>query len=168
MNKHTQSHNLMFLLAASPMGMACIIVSDDEGDTTAADTANVTDGQTTEAATGETDTPVTEGTSSEGADSTSRGESTEGDSTATGGGGVQECADYAALFVECMLPYGEYAEENCNYNLTYLETYSAECGTGYLTFISCLSALSCEEFASDAPCQTELDAFLALNCPTAE
>ena len=168
MNKHTHSQNLMFLLAASPMGMGCIIVADDDGDTTGADTANVTSGQTTEAAT-DTGTPVTdEGTTSTGSvDSTSRGESTDGDSTATGGGNAQECADYGAKAVECMLAYSEYAEDNCNYTLGYFVGYE-DCATAYLAFVGCLSALSCEELGSDTPCQTELDAFLALDCPTGE
>jgi hypothetical protein len=167
MNKHTHSHNLMFLLAASPMGMGCVIVADDGDDTTGADTANVTSGQTTEAAT-DTGTPVTdEGTTSGGADSTSRGESTDADSTATGGGNAQECADYGAKAIECMLMYSEYAEDNCNYRLGYFEGYE-DCATTYLAFVGCLSALSCEDLESETACQTELDAFLALSCPTGE
>jgi hypothetical protein len=56
---------------------------------------------------------------------------------------------------------------NCNYTLGYFEGYE-DCASTYLAFVSCLSALSCEELMSDAPCQAELDAFLALSCPTGE
>lgn len=170
---HSNHHsNLLFLLAAAPMGMGCIIVADDGDDTTGADTGQ-TSGATTGADTGTADsTPVTgEGSGSGGSgDSTSRGDSTGADSTGADstGGGAGVCADYAGLATDCMLPYSEYIENNCNYNLAYLETYSAECAMGYADFIGCLSMLSCEELMSDAPCMTELDAFLALGCPTVE
>lgn len=169
---HSNHHsNLLFLLAAAPMGMGCIIVADDGNDTTGAETGQ-TSGGTAGTDTGTDSTPVTgEGSGSGGSgDSTSRGESTGADSTGADstGGGAGVCADYAGLATDCMLPYAEYIENNCNYNLAYLETYSAECAMGYADFIGCLSMLSCEELMSDAPCMTELDAFLALGCPTVE
>lgn len=175
----THTNNLLFLLAAAPMGLGCIIVSDDGDDTTGADTeTNQTTGEQTSGATAGTDTtPATgDGTGTGGTDTEPTGGTETGvaDSTATGadettaGGGSPLCADYAALAGECMFPYAEYVEDTCNYNLAYLEAYSAECGMAYADFIGCLSALSCEEFGGDAPCMAELDAFLALGCPTAE
>jgi hypothetical protein len=164
----TTTHNLMFLLAAAPMGMACIIVSDDT-DTTAVDTGNVTTGQTTEADTASTANPDTgeltgSGGSMEG--STTRGESSGADST-TGGGNAEACAAYGAAATMCMLPYADYVEANCNYQLGYFEGYP-DCATSYVEFVTCLSVLSCEELMLDSPCQAELDAFLALGCPSGE
>jgi hypothetical protein len=172
---HTTTNNLMFLLAAAPLGMGCIIVTDD-GDDTVAETGNQTsNGDTTPADTGTgTDTtPVT--SSGSGSGSEGPGDSTQGEESSTasvdstsGGGEVGNCVDYAAAAVECGLPYSEYAESYCNYTLEYQLEYSAECGMAYEEYLACLTALSCEELMSASPCTTQLDALLELGCPAVE
>lgn len=176
---NTTTHNLMFLLAAAPLGMGCIIVTDDTDDTVA-DTGNQTsNGDTTTAAdTGTDSTPVTgEGTGTDTgtggtADSgeSTRGESSSGgvDDSTTGGGAAGNCTDYAAHMVECAQPYSEYAETYCTYTLEYQLQTSAECGMAYEEYLACLTALSCEELGGDAPCMAQLDALLKLGCPAVE
>ena len=177
---HTKSNNLLFLLAAAPMGMGCIIVADDTDETTAADTGNQTSGQTTEALTetssnpppGTDEGPTTgtgsfdesTGTGSTGADVT--GPDSTGDETT--GGGAAGCAAYGAAAIKCEVPYAEYVEISCGYALEYNEMYSAECGVAYEEYVACLSELSCEELTGEAPCMTQLDALLALGCPAVE
>jgi hypothetical protein len=173
---HMHSSNLLFLLAAAPMGMGCIIVTDDGDDTTGADTGNnqTTGNQTSDGTVGpDTGSATGDGTGTAGTMETGAPETGVVDSTATEGedttgGGANVCADYAALAAECGLPYAKYIESYCNTTLEYLEAYSAECGMAYADFIGCLSVLSCAELGGDAPCTTELDAFLALGCPSAE
>lgn len=171
---HSTTHDLLFLLAAAPLGLGCIIVSDDTDDT-AGDTANPqTSGQTTgsdtsEPATG-TDTapPVTsDDTGSSGGSGSSSGgvDSTGADST---GATADTCTDYAAHAIECALPYSRYAEYNCNYQWMYLDAFSAECGAGYEDLLVCLTALPCEELMGVDPCPDQLAALLALGCPTIE
>jgi hypothetical protein len=171
---HTHTNNLLFLLAAAPMGMGCIIVTDDGDDATGAGTStNQTTGSQTSDGTA-TDTGMATGQATGTSDPTEGSDTAVVDSTATegedttGGSGSNVCADYAALFEECRLSYGEYAEMYCNYTLAYLEEYSAECAMAYADFIGCLSALSCEEFEVGGRCGPALDAFLKLGCPSAE
>jgi hypothetical protein len=171
------TNNLLFLLAAAPLGLGCIIVSDDTSDTTGADTGNPpTTGNTTTEATMGTDTtpPVTSdgtGTSSGGSESpestdgSSGPDSTGADST---GGSTVDCAAYGAHAVKCAAPYSEYSESYCNYALEYQVMYSAECGVGYEDYIACLTALSCEEFNGLDRCPDQLAALMALGCPTVE
>jgi hypothetical protein len=174
----TTTHDLLFLLAAAPLGLGCIIVTDDTDDT-AADTGNQTStGSTSVADTGTDSTPVTDegtgtGTGTGGtADSgeSTRGESSSGgvDDSTTGGGAAGNCADYGAHAIECALPYSEYAETNCDYYLEYNTSFSGECGTLYEEYLACLTALSCEELGGDAPCTAQFDALLELGCPASE
>lgn len=172
-NLDNSTANLLFLLAAAPLGMGCIIVSDDgTTSTTAADTGTATSGEQTTSATTTSASATASGTgegsggSGDTAGSTGVADST-GNADSTGGV-AGDCAGYGANAIECMLPYADYVEDACNYNLAYQEMYSADCGTAYAAFISCLSALSCVELMGDAPCGTELDALLALGCPAVE
>lgn len=176
---NTTTNNLLFLLAAAPLGMGCIIVTDDTDDT-AAETGNQTStGGSTAADTGTDSTPATgddSGTGTGGTGGTAdsgestRGESSSGavDDSTTGGGAVGSCADYAAHAIDCALPYSEYAETYCSYTLEYQLNYSAECGMAYEEYLACLTALSCEELGGDAPCMAQLDALLKLGCPAVE
>lgn len=172
------TNNLLFLLAAAPLGLGCIIVSDDTGDTTGADTGNppTTGNATTEATMGtDTTPPVTgddTGTSSGGSESPeSTGGSTGADSTgadSTGGSG-DACAAWGAAAIACEVPYSDYTEDNCNYNLTYLEGYSAECGAGFEELAACLAALECAAMTGTlGDCPDELAALMALGCPAVE
>ena len=174
----TTTHNLMFLLAAAPMGMACVIVTDDTEDTTGADTGNATTGgQTTEADTAGTDTnPVTgEGTGSSG--DTTRGEttavadSTGADSTgadSTGGGSSADCQAFGDHNVKCMVPYAEYSADSCTYSQMSVETYYPECAVLFDEYVACLTMLSCEELNGVGPCADEAAALAAMGCPTIE
>lgn len=177
MTTTTTTNNLLFLLAAAPLGMGCIIVTDDTDDT-AAETGNQTStGSTTAPAdTGTDSTPVTgEGTGTDTGGTADSGESTRGESSSggvddstTGGGAAGNCTDYAAHMVECAQPYSEYAETYCTYTLEYQLQTSAECGMAYEEYLACLTALSCEELGGDAPCMAQLDALLKLGCPAVE
>lgn len=168
----TSTNNLLFLLAAAPLGLGCIIVSDDEGTaTTVADTGAATSGTSTTDASGtDTTPPATSGGSSGGSTAGSEGSTGSADSTGADstGGGSGSCADYGAVVVECGIPYAEYAEGYCDYNLAYEEMYSAECGAAYEDFIVCLSALSCADLEGVDRCPDQLAALLALGCPAVE
>jgi hypothetical protein len=175
----TTTNNLLFLLAAAPLGMGCIIVTDDVDDTTGADTGNsgTTAGSaTTDASTGPEPTSASgEGTGgssggtggTDGTGSSSGAVDSTGNSDSTGGG-AQVCADYGTTAITCLgEKYGGYAEYNCNFNLDYYTNYAAACGAAYEDYIACLSALTCEEFMGVDRCPEELAAFMTA-CPTAE
>lgn len=171
----TTTQNLLFLLAAAPLGLGCIIVTDDGNDTEAGTSSPTTGGPTT-GATGTDTTPGTgEGTGegdgtggSTAAEGSTGADSTGGADSTTGGVSGSACADYGAHAVKCQVPYADYLSESCYYNLDYQEYTSDECGVAFLEYVACLSELSCEELMGDAPCQAELDALLAMGCPTVE
>lgn len=173
---HPSSHNtnLLLLLAAAPIGIGCVIVTDDGDDTTGADTGTP---QTTSATDtgGSTDgTPVTSdgtgssgGSSSEssGADSTGVADSTGADST---GGGVEVCPAYGAHAIKCEVPYSEYAADNCGIQQGYVEMYYPECSVLWEEFIACLSAADCADLIAFTACPDEMQALLDMSCPTIE
>jgi len=178
MNDNTNTQNLMFLLVAAPMGIGCVIVTDDTDDTTGVDTGNVTTGQTTEADTAGTDTPVTgEGTATDdSADSTSRGEestagtdSTGVDST-TGGGGAADCQAFGDHEAKCMVPYSEYAADYCTNTQMIIADYypDTDCAVLFDEYVVCLTMLACEELNGDSPCPDEAAALADMGCPTLE
>jgi hypothetical protein len=164
----------LLLLAATPIGLGCIIVSDDTADTTGVETGNLTSGQTTTSGgTGTDTTPVTSdgtgtsGSSSESSESGSSGaDSTGADST--GGGGAEVCPAYADHAVKCMLPYSEYTLDSCIYQQMSVETYYPECAVLWEEYIACLSGLSCEELMGVERCPDQEGALIAMACPTIE
>src|SRR5512146_2368818 len=94
---HTHSSNLLFLLAAAPMGMGCIIVADDGDDTTGADTGTnqTTGGQTSDGTAGtDTGSATGDGTGTAGATETGATETGVADSTATAGDSTTGGASY--------------------------------------------------------------------------
>ncbi len=165
------TNNLLFLLAAAPLGLGCIIVSDDTGETTVGGTSNPTTGTPTSGDTAGTDTNVaTEGGTggSGGATDGSTGVADSTGSVDSTGGTVGACAAYGELAIECYgKEYGGSTEYYCGQSLDYYTGYSAECGAAYEDYIVCLSGLSCEELEAPERCPDELAAFLAA-CPTAE
>lgn len=155
--------NLLFLLAAAPMATGCIItVSDDVADS---DTGTTEDGETTETddevgttdgTTSETDTDTTDETdTTDTTDETEETDTFDGtDSDTTGEDGV--CADYANFYAGC---YGEqYYQENleyCTESLAYAAMASPECADAVEAVFACLSALTCEEYMQEGPCEEE-------------
>jgi hypothetical protein len=168
--RDTRVQNLLFLLSAAPLGVACIITDDGTTDTEAATSTPTTGGGTTE--TPGTDTVVATDTgTSEGPVSTDdRGETTETpadttmtpEDTTTGGGDIPPaCASYGDAIEACFAGYGADAAASCaNYHATYTENYGAECVAAYEDFLACLSALTCEELMMDPAdvCVAEQDA----------
>lgn len=174
---HSTTNDLLFLLAAAPLGLGCIIVSDDTDDTAGETATPQTTGQTTGA---DTSDPAT-GTGTDTAPATSNVDTGDsGDSGTSGGTGIDStgadstgatadaCTDYATQAIACDLPYSRFAEYNCNYQWMYLDAYSADCGAGYEDLLACLTALPCEELMGVDPCPDQLAALLALGCPTIE
>jgi hypothetical protein len=168
--RDTRVQNLLFLLAAAPLGVGCVITGDD-GDTEATPTTTT---PTTDATAGETD--PTAGTTVTPSDSTTMTPSdttetpadsttlppedtTEGpDDTTTGGTVPASCAAYADLVTMC---YDEKAGATtamyCAETLAYYEmNYGAECVTAYEDYLACLSALTCKMLTGKDPlCEEE-------------
>lgn len=173
---NTTTNNLLFLLAAAPLGMGCIIVTDDGDDTTGADTGNQETGnQTTSATSTGTDTtpPATDEGTDTGSGSSTAADTTEGLDTSDGADtttGVlpSVCEEYAAHAIKCAIPYAEYFADSCYYNLDYQEYTSAACGSAFLDYVACLSTLPCKELMGAAPCDAELQQLIELGCPTVE
>lgn len=166
--------NLMFLLSAAPLAIACPADGDDDTDasdggssssptttTTMSTTNGTTPGTTmtddasadsgsaddsTSADTGTTDA-TSEGSQTEATDDTS------GDSDATTGGLSPVCEAYAALITMCYTRReGVAAGDVCVEYLGYLyATYGAACLGAYEDLLVCLSALTCQEFTDPRP-----------------
>lgn len=174
---HSSTHNtnLLLLLAAAPIGIGCVIVTDDGDDTTGADTGTPQTTSATDTGGSTEGTPVTSdgtgssgGSSSEssGADSTGVADSTGADSTA--GGGADVCPAYANHAIKCEVPYSDYLLDACTYQQMSVETYYPECSILWEEYIACLSTLSCEELLGVMRCPDEEAALLEMNCPTIE
>jgi hypothetical protein len=167
----TRVQNLLFLLMAAPLGVACVITDDGTTDTEAS-TRGTTEGtgSTTETPPG-TDTVVVTGTA-ESTTADDRGDSTTetpadttmtpADSTTTGGGDIPPaCVAYGDAIEACFAGYGADAAASCaNYHATYNENYGAECVAAYEDFLACLSMLTCKELEMDPDtvCVAEQDA----------
>ncbi|MCX4245257.1 hypothetical protein [Paraliomyxa miuraensis] len=170
----TTTQNLLFLLAAAPLGLGCVIVTDDGDDTQAGTTGSQTTGSQT---TGETENtgPLTSEGTSEGSSGGSTGADgstgvVDGSSGADSTGGVDPsaCVAFGDHSVKCMIPYADSTTDYCYYNLDYQGYTSEECAAAFLDYVACLSELPCEDLMGAMPCQTELDALLAMGCPTVE
>lgn len=166
--KEPRVQNLLFLLSAAPLGMGCIIVSDDT------DTDAVTTTPTTSPTTGETDDPTaaTEpmttsatGETTETPSDTTAADTTVGPSDTTSADTDEPpsagCQAYADLVTECYMDKaaGDATLNYCNEQTTYYEMYGPECLGAFEDFIACLSALSCEMLMGKEPiCEAELEA----------
>jgi hypothetical protein len=165
--RDTRFQNLLFLLSAAPIGMACVINGGDDTDTEAATetpTTNNTTGEST--ATPDTDpTPMTEGmtgSTGPGVDSSSGPgvDSSTGPGMMTTTGGIELppiCVTYADAVTLCYDDQaGAAAGEYCAETLVYYEmNYGAECVTAFEEWLACLSALTCEEFMGEEACPAE-------------
>jgi hypothetical protein len=157
----TRVSNLLFLLTAAPLGLGCIITSDD-GDTDAATSTPATTNATT---TGETDDPPAEttvvpgdttetpGTTSEELTSSTTetpADTTAGEDTTTGSVEVPEaCVTYGDQYLACIMDEELTAAAigYCAESLTMYEAYGPDCLAAAIDVYACLSALPCEEFA---------------------
>ncbi|MCX4240852.1 hypothetical protein [Paraliomyxa miuraensis] len=167
MDTDNRVQNLLFLLSAAPIGLGCVIVSDDT-DTEAGTTATSSPTSTT----ADTETPTTGGatevaTSEMTSGSTASMDTTEGpeDTTAgeesTSGGGSAGCEAYADLVAECYMDpaAGEATLNYCIEQTAYYEAYGAECLAAFEDFTACLSALTCDELTgADPVCEAEFEA----------
>lgn len=176
--RDTRFQNLLFLLSAAPIGLGCVITSDDTTSDTEAATENPTTGTpstTTEAA--ETDTPMTTGmTSSTGpvADSGSSdtgpvadsGTAGTGPEPTTGGDVPPACAAYGDAVTLCYdAEAGASAASYCaeafaNYEMNY----GAECVAAFEDWLACLSALTCEELTGADPVCADQSGALETAC----
>lgn len=163
--RDTRLHNLLFLLAAAPLGMGGCIITDGEDD--GADTGNVSTGGQPNTS-GETE-PATDGETEQAtaADGTSTGtppdtdgpmDTTAGDDTTTGGSGNAVCEEYGIFITGCYSQdEGTAAQLFCDEYLGELyDTYGANCSSVYEDYVACLSKLTCEEFMAPDACSAEL------------
>ena len=161
-----RARNLVFLLAAAPLGMGCpvtidIIDGDDEvGDTEAdgtetgtddevgtetgttdetTDTSDTTDETTdTSDTTDETDTSDTTDETTDGTDTSDTTDSTTGEGNA--------CEPYAATLADCfMLGADEEAAyyEQCDVYLDMFHQASEACGLAFEEVLACITELPC-------------------------
>jgi hypothetical protein len=156
--RDTRVSNLLFLLTAAPLGVACVITSDDT------DTDVVTSSTPATTTTGaETDDPTAGTTVAPGETTETPGETTEtpaettetpadttlGDDTTTGGVEVPEsCATYGDQYLECVMDEESAAAAvaDCSERLMMYEAYGPDCLAAAEDVYACLSALTCEEF----------------------
>jgi hypothetical protein len=172
--KDTRVQNLLFLLTAAPLGVACVISDDGGTDTEAATSSNPTTNP------GTTETPATD-TSAASAETTMGpvstdeqgtteppADTTEGPADSTTGSIdiPPACQSYGDAIEACFAGYGADAAASCaNYHMTYSDTYGPECVTAYEDYLACLSALSCDDLMMDPDtvCVPEQDA-LGMAC----
>jgi hypothetical protein len=176
--RDTRVSNLLFLLTAAPLGVACVITDDGDTDTIADTSTNptTTNGTTageTEGATAEsTVTPPGETTETPSETTETPSETTEGpgDTTAgsTDGGELPPiCTTYGDQITECYMDEkaGASAAMYCGEVIAgYEKAYGAECVTAFEEFLACLSALTCEEFTGADPVCEEQNMALETAC----
>lgn len=175
--RDTRFQNLLFLLSAAPIGLACVI-TDDGGTDTEAATENPTTGTPSTTTEAETDTPMTTGmTSSTGpvadsgssdtgpvADSGTAGST--GPEPTTGGDVPPACAAYGDAVTLCYdAEAGAAAASYCaeafaNYEMNY----GAECVSAFEDWLACLSALTCEELTGADPVCADQSGVLETAC----
>lgn len=167
--KEPRVQNLLFLLSAAPLGMGCIIVSDDT-DTDATPTTvtpTSTPGETDDPTTATTDAMTTSATgeTTETPSDTTAADTTVGPSDTTSADTDEPpsagCQAYADLVADCYMDQaaGDATLNYCNEQTTYYEMYGPECLSAFEDFIACLSALSCEMLMGAEPvCEAELEA----------
>ncbi|MEX1367589.1 MAG: hypothetical protein AB1Z98_30955 [Nannocystaceae bacterium] len=172
----TRLQNLLFLLTAAPVGLGCIIVSDDtSSDTEAATEGPVTSGateQTSGATDADTDTPATTAATEATTDDPTEGnDTTEGMDTTAGGsdteGGSAICVTYGDFVTDCVDENsGVEAEAYCETLLVeYYNVGGEPCVVALEDFLACLSGLTCEEFNGvDPVCEAE-NAAIDAACP---
>jgi hypothetical protein len=164
--RDTRFQNLLFLLSAAPIGMACVINGGDDTDTEAATETPTTNNTTTGESTATPDTdppPMTEGSSSgPGVDSSSGPgvDSSTGPGMMTTTGGIEvppACATYADAITLCYTEKdGAEAAQACAESFAYYEmNYGAECVTAFEEWLACLSALTCKELMGKEVCVPE-------------
>ena len=160
--------NLMFLLAAGPLPVACMLpVDGGDTDTPASDTEPTNpDGNTSAALTCES----TSGSGSPESSDPSSGSASDGDST----GEPTLCREYADTIGACYGPgFGESAYWDCYVYLSAVGSpYGTACGVLIEDTLACLSQLTCTELSDvfedlenpEIPCGVEWTDYREMGC----